>query len=124
LRKGDLIRWNLLSTKLNEAKTKLTALAGRTGKYAGYPDKIYYKTAADGESLVIYGLEKGQTDAEGAALGYPSNKGWFISDGVAALTDLKINSLFLREPNERQFWPIWQVFIDASNGQLTNDYGY
>ncbi|MCE5332854.1 MAG: RagB/SusD family nutrient uptake outer membrane protein [Bacteroidales bacterium] len=124
LRKGDLIRWNLLSTKLNEAKTKLTALANRTGKYAGYPDKIYYKTAADGESLVIYGLEKGQTDAEGAALGYPSNKGWFISDGVAALTDLKINSLFLREPNERQFWPIWQVFLDASNGQLINDYGY
>lgn len=124
LRKADLIRWNLLSTKLNEAKTKMTALANRTGNYAGYPDKIYYKTAADGESLVIYGLEKGQTDTEGAALGYTANKGWFVSSGLNVLTDTKIASLFVREPNERQFWPIWQVFLDASNGTLKNDYGY
>lgn len=124
LRKADLIRWNLLSAKLTEAKSKLTELANRTGNYAGYPDKIYYKTAADGESLVIYGLEKGQTDAEGAALGYTSTKGWFISDGINTLTDSKIGSLFQRNPDERQFWPIWQVFIDASNGALVNDYGY
>lgn len=124
LRKADLIRWNLLSVKLNEAKTKLTALANRTGNYSDYPDKIYYKTAADGESLVIYGLEKGNTDAEGATLGYTSNKGWFVSSGVNTLTNEKINSLFLRNPDERQFWPIWQVFIDSSNGTLSNDYGY
>lgn len=124
LRKADLIRWNLLSVKLNEAKTKMTALANRTGNYAGYPDKIYYKTAADGESLVIYGLEKGQTDTEGAALGYTANKGWFISNGVNVLTDTKIASLFVREPNERQFWPVWQIFLDSSNGTLKNDYGY
>lgn len=124
LRKADLIRWNLLSTKLNEAKTNLIALANRTGKYEGYPDKIYYKTAADGESLVIYGLEKGQTDTEGAALGYTSNKGWFVSNAINNITPEKINSLFLRNPDERQFWPIWQVFIESSNGQLVNDYGY
>ncbi|HET7732916.1 MAG TPA: RagB/SusD family nutrient uptake outer membrane protein [Paludibacter sp.] len=124
LRKADLIRWNLLSAKLTEAKSKMTELANRTGNYAGYPDKIYYKTAADGESLIIYGLEKGQTDAEGAALGYTSTKGWFISDGINTLTDSKIGSLFQRNPDERQFWPVWQVFIDASNGTLVNDYGY
>lgn len=124
LRKSDLIRWNLLSKKLADAKTNLTALADRTGKYAGYPEKIYYKTAADGESLVIYGLEKGHTDVEGAALGYTSNKGWFISNGINTLTSEKINSLYLRNPDERQFWPIWQVFIESSNGKLVNDYGY
>jgi hypothetical protein len=124
LRKADLIRWNLLSTKLFEAKANLTALANRTGKYEGYPDKIYYKTATDGESLVIYGLEKGHTDTEGAALGYTSNKGWFISSGVNVITDVKINSLFLRNPDERQFWPIFQQVIDASNNVVTNDYGY
>lgn len=124
LRKSDLIRWNLLSKKLTDAKTNLTALANRSGKYAGYPDKIYYKTAADGESLVIYGLEKGQTDTEGAALGYTANKGWFISNGINTITPEKINSLYLRNPDERQFWPIWQVFLDSSNGKLVNDYGY
>ncbi len=124
LRKSDLIRWNLLSKKLADAKTNLTALANRTGKYTGYPDKIYYKTAADGESLVIYGLEKGQTDTEGAALGYTGNKGWFISNAINTITPEKINSLYLRNPDERQFWPIWQVFIESSNGKLVNDYGY
>lgn len=124
LRKADLIRWNLLSSKLNEAKEKMTNLANRTGDYADYPDKIYYTTDTDGETLIIYGLEKGHTDAEGAALGYPSNKGWFISNDANNLTEAKINSLFLRNPDERQFWPIWQVFLDSSNGQLTNDYGY
>ena len=124
LRKADLIRWNLLSTKMNEAKAKLTRLANRQGEYADLPEKIYYKTASDGESLIIYGLEHGHTDTEGAALNYESSKGWFISNGVNTLTVDKINSLFQRDPDTRQFWPIWQVFIDSSNGLLKNDYGY
>src|SRR5690606_34191171 len=39
LRKGDLIRWNLLGTKLAEAKEKLEQLENRTGKYADLPAK-------------------------------------------------------------------------------------
>lgn len=124
LRKADLIRWNLLSTKMNEAKAKLTRLANRQEEYADFPEKIYYKTASDGESLDIYGLEHGQTDTEGAALNYESSKGWFVSDGANTLTVDKINSLYLKDPDTHQFWPIWQVFIDSSNSLLTNDYGY
>jgi len=124
LRKADLIRWNLLSAKMTEAKTKMTALSNRTGSYSDLPDKLYYKTAADGETVVIYGLEHGNTDVAGVALNYPSNKGWFVSTGVNNLTTDKINSLFQLDPNTREFWPIWQVFLDASNGTLTNDYGY
>src|SRR5690606_28499402 len=40
LRKGDLIRWNLLGTKLNEAKVKLQQLENREGKYANLPERI------------------------------------------------------------------------------------
>ena len=36
----------------------------------------------------------------------------------------KISSLYTNDPDQNQFWPIWQVFIDASNGALKNDYGY
>jgi len=124
LRKNDLIRWNLLSVKLNQSKAKMTAFANRTGVFSDLPDKIYYKTAADGESVVIYGLEHGDTDVAGVALNYTSNKAWFISSGVNALTDIKIGSLFQKDPDTHQFWPIWQTFIDSSNGKLTNDYGY
>jgi SusD family. len=130
LRKADLIRWNLLSTKINEAKTKMTALANRTGVYADLPEKIYYTTASDGETIKIYGLEHGNTDAEGAALAGYSNKGWFISNGLNNLTDLKISSLAQNqsatqnEPNSRQFWPIPTVAIAASNNILLNDSWY
>ncbi len=119
LRKADLIRWNLLSTKLVEAKNKMTRLSERSGEYEGYPDKIYYKTLADGETLEIYGLEKGQTDEYGKN-NYTTSKGWFVSNGLPTLTSDKINSLYLRDPDTRQHWPIWQVFIDASNYTLEN----
>jgi hypothetical protein len=36
----------------------------------------------------------------------------------------KISSLYTNDPDQNQFWPIWQGFIDASNGTLENDYGY
>jgi hypothetical protein len=32
-----------------------------------------------------------------------------------------INSLYQKNPDENQYWPIWQTFIDSSNGQLSND---
>lgn len=121
LRKGDLIRWNLLGAKLNEAKTKLEQLENRQGKYASLPSKIYYKTAADGESVVIYGLNYGDTDAEGNSLGFESSKTWTMKSSGDLVNYW--DALFLRNPDLQQFWPIWQVFIDASNGKLNND-GY
>ena len=123
LRKADLIRWNLLSAKINEAKTKMTALANRTGSYSDLPVSIYYTTASDGETVKIYGLEHGNTDAEGAALGYTA-KGWFVSNGANNLTDLKISSLSQKDPDTRQFWPIPTVAISASNNTLLNDSWY
>lgn len=121
LRKGDLIRWNLLTVKLEEAKQKLQDLESRIGRYADLPNRIYYKTADDGETVVIYGLNFGDTDAIGASLGYPDDKAWVITSSTEQSTFW--DALFLRDPNQQQFWPIWQVFIDTSNGQLTNE-GY
>ncbi|MFW5726076.1 MAG: RagB/SusD family nutrient uptake outer membrane protein [Bacteroidota bacterium] len=121
LRKADLIRWNLLSVKLNEAKEKLQLLEARMGKYADLPQKIYYRTLEDGETLEIYGLNYGDTDAEGESLGWPENKNWVITS--ESETSTFWDALFLRDPDQQQYWPIWQVFIDGSNGQLNND-GY
>lgn len=123
LRKRDLIRWNLLGTKLAESADKLQQFENREGKYADLPEKIYYKTADDGESVVIYGLNYGDTDEAGAALGYAEEKTWKLNSD----SDVTMywEALYRNDPNSRQFWPIWQVFVDSSNGQLSNDgYGY
>ncbi len=70
LRKADLIRWNLLKTKLDEAKAKMYRLVDLQGEYAELSGHLYYKmenytwtrngasnTIEDG-SLVTYGLNR------------------------------------------------------------------
>ena len=117
LRKADLIRWNLLKTKLDEAKVKMTQLINREGPYVNLPEKLYHKIADDNETLIIYGLNHGDTDEIGESLNYESSTNWFNPDRLSQ--DL-INSLYQNNPDENQFWPIWQTFIDSSNGKLTN----
>ncbi len=146
LRKADLIRWNLLKTKLNEAKTKMKQLARREGKYADLIDKVYtYQTVVnEGEAseivnaipagaytsietidgmtdiFVIYGLNYGDTETVGETLldqGYTSTT-WL---GTDKLEDAKVDVLYVNNPDENQYWPIWQIFVDNSNGMLTND---
>lgn len=118
-RKAALIRWNLLGSKITEAKAKMTSLSNREGSYADVPEKIYYRYASDGESLQFYGLNRGETEDRSAD--YTFNTVYVSTD---KLGETKINSLFTNNPDQNQFWPIWQVFIDASNGTLKNDYGY
>lgn len=119
-RKQNLIRWNLLKAKLDEAKVKMANLSTRSGEYADVPTTLYYKFKADNVSLDIYGLNRGESINPGT--GY-SSAVWTWT-GTAA--DAKINSLYKPgvNPDNRQYWPIWQVFIDGSNGQLKNDFGY
>ncbi|MCR4031070.1 MULTISPECIES: RagB/SusD family nutrient uptake outer membrane protein [Flavobacterium] len=119
-RKQNLIRWNLLKVKLDEAKQKMADLSARSGSYATVPATLYYKYKSDNVSLDIYGLNRGETTNPGATY---SSIAWTWT-GTAA--DTKISSLYKPgvNPDNRQFWPIWQVFLDGSNGQLKNDYGY
>ena len=117
-RKQALIRWNLLKVKLDEAKVKMADLRARTGTYSDVPQTLYYKYAADNETLIIYGLNRGETIDPGA--GYTALS--YVTPG--AINDAKINTIYANDPNTRQFWPIWQVFLDGSNGKIVNDYGY
>lgn len=127
-RKQALIRWNLLKTKMAEAKVKMDNLRNQTGEYSDVPGNLYYRYVADeiknnttyNTKLQIYGLNRGETaDMSGE---YPIVVlGWV---GPTMIDDIKIASLYTNNPDQNQFWPIWQVFLDASNGTLTNDYGY
>ncbi|MBN2350298.1 MAG: RagB/SusD family nutrient uptake outer membrane protein [Bacteroidales bacterium] len=122
-RKMALIRWNLLGTKMAEAKVKMDNLRNQTGEYADVPSNLYFRYVADEDGLQtkleIYGLNRGET--EDMSSEYPSFMEWVGPDQI---DDPKIASLYTYNPDDYQFWPIWQNFIDNSNGMLTNDYGY
>jgi hypothetical protein len=117
VRKQALIRWNLLKKNLDEAIVKMTDLKNRTGDYTDVPATLYYKYLDDEETLDIYGLNRGENQNPGSA---------YSAFGWNTLEDNVINSLYKSgaNPDNRHFWPIWQIFIDGSNGQLVNDYGY
>lgn len=124
IRKADLVRWGIIDTKMAEAKQKLTDLANRQGAYEGLPDKVYYTLDTDGETLKLYGLNKGEDNAdkikELKAAGW-ENKNWFVSNGANILTEDYINGLYVEQPSTHCLWPIWKTFIDKSNGYLNND---
>ena len=143
IRKLDLMRWGKLGSTLAETKQKMTELSSRTGRYANYPKKLYYNGGlgaanTDADSYEIYGLEEGQTDAEGKSL-YDSSSSWFcyrehadnetkddkksVDDNNNKI-DAYLKYLYVNDPDKKMFWPIWKVFIDSSNGMLTNDYDY
>jgi hypothetical protein len=113
-RKQALIRWNLLKTNLEEAKAKMFNFKNRTGEYADVPTTLYYKYKADNLTLDVFGLNRGENVSPGVD---------YSAFSWNALVDDKVNGLFKVgvNPDERQFWPIWQVFIDGSNGKLDNN---
>lgn len=114
-RKQALIRWNMLGSKMEEAKQKMNRLRNREGEYADVPTTLYFRYAANNETLIIHGLNRNESNDPGTNFTpFPWN----------TLTESKINSLYRNNPDTKQFWPIWQVFIDGSNGTLVNDYGY
>ena len=115
-RKQALIRWNLLKEKLDEAKDKMYDLRSRAGDYAEVPQTLYYRLGSDEETLEFYGLERGETEDKSTE--YTDVMNWAVP---SELEDNKIESMYAADPNSNQFWPIWQIFIDGSNGQLTND---
>jgi starch-binding outer membrane protein, SusD/RagB family len=115
LRKEALIRWNMLGSKIEEAKQKMFDLRNREGAYEDVPESLFFRYAADNETLIIHGLNRGEFVSPGPEYTeYP----W------TNLSVSKINSIYRNNPDTRQFWPIWQVFLNSSNGTLFNDYGY
>ena len=133
LRKTDLIRWNLLKTKIDETKTKLNDLNNWTGDFSylaqgdGY---VYYKL--NGTSLQMYGLSPDEQTAPDATwIPYTNSEGEisrYVPCATATesprFTTAEIDRIYDRDPDTRQFWPIFQSVVDNSQGQIRNDYGY
>ncbi len=111
---------------MDEAMGKMDDLRNQTGEYSDVPSYVYYNEVEKDVTfngvtfksveLDWYGLERGETADKSSDYTYMDT--WV---SPTKIDDEKISSLYTNNPDENQFWPIWQVFIDSSNGMLTND---
>ena len=133
LRKQDLIRWNLLKTKIDEAKEDLKDWMDGAGTQFG--PAVWYKYAADG-SIQTYGYNETATTTEAPGEGwecYTDSKGAvatyfkFTSEDTGTYSDSaqkKLDSFYDNDPDTRQWWPIPDATLINSQGTLVNDYGF
>lgn len=120
IRKFDLIRWNLLETKLAEMKENMNKLYNNEPPYENIPKIVVWRN--EGEELDILNLF---TPMDSAALAdrdmeyWPNTTDW--ADNILPdYVDL-IAKYFT--PDSRELLPIHNKIIDANN-RLQNDYGY
>jgi len=132
-RKFDLIRWNLLSRKIDEFKEVYTAAV----QNHTYPQKLYYKLIK--EQSEKYGCEYWQIDMNsvcwyeepGSTDGYESASFWG-TENLDDDTKQKNISTYLpfisaglnKEVKNRYLLPVGSTTISDSNGLLHNSYGY
>ena len=123
LRKADLIRWNLLKAKLDEAIEDMTALRGLEGEYSNLTGDIAWSYADDNKSIDITFLTAGGETPSGSELvtGYvgkydDAKKTGFYTD--------RIHGIYVSDPEQHMFWPIFNDTMTNSQGHIKNDYGY
>ncbi len=135
IRKYDLMRWGMLKSKLESTMERIAELDKGTGDFAGRMDSVYFTYKEDdsyatkGKAYVldtIIGFYPG--DTKPAA--YDKSAGWvckyvWSKDGKRHL-DPNTYTLYKKgvDVDMRQYWPIFDVNVNASNGKLWNDYGY
>jgi hypothetical protein len=135
IRKYDLIRWNLLGSRLADAKTNLTNLAARTGTFTGsyasnvwnfssLPDSTFYKTTSTIATGVIWGTSLYAPRGVSSLSGY-TKVAWVTSTvaGVLSSSGSSNGFAFDFKPNHSELLPIPQSALDA-DFNLHQDYGY
>lgn len=144
LRKYDLIRWNLLETKINETRQKLIQFMNGTGQYANVPEYIFYKKPASTitnyiptktaqENVLdidfyLNGIAKADifyspNQSVATPAGY-TKVNWRLAVTQPYISGDPIKSYaYYFEPNRKELLPIALDVIN-SNYNLTQDYGY
>ena len=123
LRKADLIRWNLLKSKLDEAADDMLALRDLQGGYADLTGDICYTLADDEKSIDITFL----TAADDIPAGATVSTGYVNKHDDGKKTGFyydRIKGIYYRNPEQYMFWPIFNDTMTNSQGHIKNDYGY
>lgn len=119
-RKFDLIRWNLLSSKIDQFKDDY-----RT-QLSEYPEKVYFKYNSD-FSIDMSSVEWYEIPSD--TEGYENKSFWGAEATAETKTQLETNlpsisSGLNKVVKNRYLLPIALTTISTSNGALQNSYGY
>jgi starch-binding outer membrane protein, SusD/RagB family len=133
IRKYDLLRWNLLTTKIAEARTKIQQIRDRTGAYTNVPQYIYMKN--NGEEIQYFAGTN--TAATAQPFWRPTQipsptTGWTRIDWAQNLTTASaidgkplwqgFASFFV--PGKSELFPYDQVTLASYQGALKQNPGY
>jgi hypothetical protein len=133
IRRYDLLRWNLLATKLAEARLKIQQIRDRIGIYANVPQYIYWKNV--GEEIQFYAGTNTALTAQPfwrpTQIPVPVT-GWTRVDWANHLTTASaidgvplwqgMASFFVSGKSE--LYPFPQNVISAYQGQILQNPGY
>jgi starch-binding outer membrane protein, SusD/RagB family len=121
LRKYDLLRWNMLNTKILETRAKLNDLQNRVGPYTNFPTSMYYKngTTADDASMWATSLFA-PTPSAANAPGNATKVAWI---GSSITTTILARYAAGYTANKSELMPIPNTTRGA-NYNLTQNPGY
>lgn len=132
IRKYDLLRWNLLATKLAETRTKIQNIRDRVAPYNNVPQYVYWKN--NGEEIQYYAGVGAATNAlpfwRPTQVPSPTT-GWTRTDWAQHLNANAIDgkplwqglaSFFVSGKSE--LFPFDQATIASYQGRLTQNPGY
>ncbi len=129
-RKFDLIRWNLLGERIQKMKDDYVA------QIEEYPAKLYFKYKADNATIDMstvqwYATKAEQDDiaSEPASEGWQNKTFWGAEATASNKSNLNekmpsISAGLNRTVINRYLMPIASTTISASNGTLSNSYGF
>jgi hypothetical protein len=115
IRKFDLIRWNLLNTKLLDTRTRLNLMINKTAPYANLPQSMYY---LPGQQTLVYGNSLYATTPSATPAGY-TKIAWV--SGLTVTISGSVGQFFT--PNHGELLPIPLASLQA-NPLLTQNPGY
>ena len=132
IRKYDLLRWNLLSTKLAEARTKIQQIRDAAGAYTNVPDTVFWRN--NGEEIQFYAGANTAANAQPfwQPKQRPASGTWNATawGGYLKATNL-IDNLPLHQavarffvPGKSELYPFDQSTMDAYQGQLQQNPNY
>lgn len=120
VRKFDLIRWNLLSAKIDQFKNDYQNQLTNE-----YPKKVYFNYKDEAKSVIDMASVQWYAEPDSPA-DFDDNKTfWGTYSDTQVLTNLPAISAGLNSSVvNRYLLPIGSTTISASNGTLQNSYGY